>query len=69
MILEYTWKLKLLWINRDLLYAKLHIIVMGTITGAPLLPFCVLVTQVWNVGQEHKPPGGISRSRQDEQLV
>ena len=27
------------------LEGKLDIIVMGTITGAPLLPFCVLVTQ------------------------
>ena len=48
---------------------KLDIIVMGTITGAPLLPFCVLVSEVWNVGQGHKPPCGLSRSCQDEQLV
>ena len=46
---------------------ELDIIVMGTITGAPL--FCVLVTEVWNVGQGHKPPHGISRSCQDEQLI
>ena len=32
--------------------AKLDIIVMGTIAGAPLLPFCVLVTEAWNVGQD-----------------
>ena len=42
---------------------------MGTITGAPLLPFCVLVTEALNVGQGHKPPRGISTSCQDEQLV
>ena len=34
----------------------LDIIVMGTITGAPLLPFCVLVTEAWNLGHGHKPP-------------
>ena len=33
-----------------------------------LLPFCVLVTEAWNVGQGHKPPHGISRSCQDEQV-
>ena len=51
-----------LWIG------ELDIIVMGTITGAPLLPFCVLVTEAWNMGQGHKPPRVISRSCQDEQL-
>ena len=34
-----------------------------------VMPFCVLVTEAWNVGQGHKPPHGISRSWQDEQLV
>ena len=48
---------------------KLDIIVMGTITGAPLLPFYVLVTEAWNVSQGHKQPRGLSRSCQDEQLV
>ena len=48
---------------------KLDIIVMGTITNAPPLSFCVLVTQAWNKGQRHKPPRGISRPYQDEQLV
>ena len=47
----------------------LDIIVMGTITGAPLLPFCVVVTEAANVGQGHKPLHGISRSCQDEQFV
>ena len=42
---------------------------MGTITGAPLLPFRVLVTVALNVRQGHKPPRGISRSCQDEQFV
>ena len=32
---------------------ELDTIVMGTITGAPLLPFCVLVTKALNVGQGH----------------
>ena len=32
--------------------AKLDIIVMGTITGASLLPLCVLVTEAWYVGQD-----------------
>ena len=32
---------------------KLDIIVMGTITGAPLLP---LVTDAWNIGQGHNKP-------------
>ena len=50
-------------------FIKLDIIVMGTITGAPLLPFYVLVTEAWNVGQGHKPPHCISRSCQDEQLM
>ena len=31
--------------------------------------FMTMVTEVWNVGQGHKPSHGISRSRQDEQLV
>ena len=47
----------------------LDIIVMGTVTGAPLLPYCVLVTEALNEGQGPKLPRGISRSCQDEQLV
>ena len=32
---------------------NLSLDIMGTITGAPLLPFCFLVFQAWNVGQGH----------------
>ena len=49
--------------------AKLDINVMGTITGSPLLQFCVLVIEAWNVGQGQKSPRDISRSCQDEQFV
>ena len=48
---------------------QLDIIVIGTITGAQLLLFCVLVTNAQNVGQRHKPPCDISRSRQDVHMV
>ena len=49
--------------------SALDIIVMGTITGAPLLPFWALVTEAGNVGQGHKPSSDIGRSCPDEQLV